>query len=747
LLISSCSNTKHLAAGQSLFAGSKVHIKDNGASAAVKKKLVTDLNGLVRPKPNSKLFGMRLKLSLYNMAGVPRKKKGLRHWLREKVGEPPVLASSVHLPSNKALMVNLLQNRGFFDGTVTAHFDTGKKKLTTAVFDVTTGPQYTILNSYFEKDSSKIARDIDSSFSKTLLKPGAPYDLDLIKGERTRIDEMLKEKGYYFFKADYLIVLVDSSIGNNKVNMYVKLKGHHITENAENQYDINNVFIYADYKLSGTNEDTGKDGKVAIGNFYVIDKNKAFKPIVFSRALTYQKGDKYKLDDQNASLSRLVNMGDFKFVKNRFDPISDSLLDVYYYLTPYPKKALTFQAGPNTQNDDRDGVNGSITWKNRNIFKGGEQLLIKLNGGFEAQVGGPVKEPDIYDLGAETDLSFPRFIVPFVDIRTDSRYLPRSIIKLKYDYESESDLLRINSYTASYGYDWKQGPHTEHQLYPINLTYVKTDTFATGGRRDSIGYLYGNLLFSGIILGPTYEYTYNSQVAGFQKVNSYYFDGLVDLSGNILGIAERADYNKNPQTLLGSTYAQYVKLQPDFRYYRRVSRAATVASRIMMGIGIPYGNSEQLPNIKQFWAGGNSDLRGFPSRLVGPGTFNEYSANYFEALGDMKLEGNVELRQALYKFISLGVFAEAGNIWLYHSNPLYPGGQFTPDFYKQLAADVGFGLRFDFKILLLRLDLGMPVRDPWITQDGGWVINDIKLEDPTWKRQNLVYNLAIGYPF
>ena len=171
----------------------------------------------------------------------------------------------------------------------------------------------------------------------------------------------------------------------------------------------------------------------------------------------------------------------------------------------------------------------------------------------------------------------------------------------------------------------------------------------------------------------------------------------------------------------------------------------------MVGVGIPYGNSSQLPNIKQFWAGGNSDLRGFPSRLVGPGTYNEYSiihtSQYIETLGDLKMEMNVELRQKIYKFLGLGLFAEAGNIWLYNDNPAFPGGAFSSNFYKELAADVGFGLRFDFKILLLRLDLGMPVRDPWLTENNGWVFNNINFNDRTWRRNNLVFNIAIGYPF
>ena len=748
LILNACSNSKHLPAGESLFKGSKVHINDNEASKKERKVLKTDLAGVVRPKTNSKTLGVRLKLSLYNLAGDTKKKKGIRPWLRNKVGEPPVLASSVHLNTNKDIMINLLQNRGFFHATASAKMETSKRKKSTAVFEITTGPQYTINKVFFRNDSSFISHKIDTNFSATLLTPDAPYNLDLIKAERARIDRSLKNQGFFYFRPDYVLVIVDSSIGNNKVNMYVQLKHKEIPEEAYRRYNINDIFLYANYKLRDNNEDTAKTGAVVVDGYNVIDSKKTFKPGIFPKLMIFEKGDEYNLDDQNTSLNRIVNMGVFKFVKNRFDPVSDSLLDVYYYLTPFPKKSLHFEIGALTQNDNRAGSEGSISWRNRNIFKGAEELLFKINGGFEAQYSGPVSQPDIYNLGAEVDLSFPRFVVPFFDIQTDSRFLPRSIIKLKYNYESESTLLRINSYTASYGYDWKEGPHKEHQLYPFNFTYVKTDTL---GNADKLNLLYGNLIFDGIILGPTYEFTYNSQGTGPQRMHSFFFDGLIDLSGNILGVAEHADYKTNPQTILGARYAQYVKLQPDFRYYLKLSSISTIAARLMGGVGIPYGNSDELPNIKQFWAGGNSDLRGFPSRLVGPGTFNEYSIyhtnNYIETLGDLKMEVNLELRQHLYKFLNAAIFYDAGNIWLYNSNPAFPGGKFTSDFYKELAADVGFGLRFDFKILILRLDLGMPVREPWVTNNSGWVLNQVDFSSSEWRKNNMVFNIAIGYPF
>lgn len=744
---SSCSNCRKLVGNDRLFKGSKVEIIDDVAPKKEEKVLRKDLAGLVRPRPNTKTMGMRMRLRAYMIAGETKKKKGIRAWLRNKVGEPPVLTGHVSLPRNLELMENHLANRGFFNAKISGTMVPSGKKKAYARFIVKTGRQYTINEVYFRKDSSEVWADIDSNFNQTLLKTGEPYNLDVIKAERVRIDRMLKEIGYYYFRPEYIMVVADSSIGNNKVNMYVRLKHREIPDEAYKKYHINDIYIFADYRLRGEGADSSTSGAVTVDDYSVIDHRKTFKPEIFDRAMIFEHGDLYSMDDQNTSLSRLVNMGTFKFVQNRFENKGDSLLDVYYYLTPYPKKSLRFEVGANTQNDNRAGSKGSISWKHRNTFRGAEEFLFKINGGFEAQYSGPVRQPTIYSFGAETSLAFPRFVVPFIDIVTPSRYLPRSVIKLKYNYEASARLLNITSYNASYGYDWKEGPHKQHQFYPFNLTYVRTDTLQGA---ENFNFIFSNLVFNGLIIGPTYEFTYNSSMGRSLK-HTLFFSGRVDLSGNILGIAQKADYPTNPQTLFGATYAQYVKLQPDFRHYYRISNSASFASRVMLGIGIPYGNSHAMPNIKQFWAGGNSDLRGFPSRLVGPGTFNEYDSSkgrrFIQNLGDLKFECNFELRKTIYKFLGAGIFAEAGNIWLYRNDPQFPGGTFSSQFYRELAADVGAGLRFDFKILLLRFDLGMPVRKPWLPDGDRWVIDEVRLEDPAWKKKNLIFNIAIGYPF
>ncbi|MBA3829651.1 MAG: BamA/TamA family outer membrane protein [Taibaiella sp.] len=747
VLMASCSNTKHLPAGDSLFTGGKINLKDKTVGKRTRKVLVEDMENAVRPRPNSSFLGIPFKLTLYNLGGSTTKKKGVKAWFH-KIGEPPVLGSKVDMAFNKAVLENMLQNRGFFYPSVKPTLVV-KHKRSKAVFDVTTGPQYTIRKVFFERDSSNVSKEIFNSKDHTLLDSGQSYNLTLVKAERDRIDKFLKEEGYYSFKSDYILVRADTGVGNHQVDLYVNLKFDEMPQEGYTAYTIDNVYVYPNYRLDGAAEDTSKEVAVEYKTYKIVDPEHKFNPRIFPENLEFAKGDIYNRTDQNVSLSRLINLGVFKYVKNSFreSPVSDTMLDVYYFLTPFPKYSIRFVVGGLTQNDNRAGSQVSVSWLDKNTFKGAELLQFKVNGGFEAQYSGAVSRPNIYNFGAEADLSFPRFEVPFFNIGSYSSYTPKTILKALYNYEFQSNLLRITSYTAAYGYDWKESSRKEHQLYPFNLTYVKTDTLGDPSR---LSLLYGNLVFNGIILGPTYEFTYNSQ-SGPLKTNNFYFDGLIDFSGNILGIAQKADYRSNPQSLFGAQYAQYMKIQSDFRYYLKLTSATTLASRLFTGVGHPYGNSFQLPNIKQYFSGGNSSLRGFPSRLVGPGTFNESNTSgtnhYIETLGDMKLEFSTEVRTNIYKFINGAIFYDAGNIWLYNDNPLFPGGKFTSNFYKELAVDIGAGLRFDFKILILRLDLGIPIREPWLPENNRWVINQINFGSSSWRKQNMILNIAIGYPF
>jgi outer membrane protein insertion porin family len=238
------------------------------------------------------------------------------------------------------------------------------------------------------------------------------------------------------------------------------------------------------------------------------------------------------------------------------------------------------------------------------------------------------------------------------------------------------------------------------------------------------------------------------------KTNTYYLNGKVGLSGNILGLLSGADsLAGKDKKIFNTDYNQYVKLEAELRYYHNINSTSKFAARFYAGTGLTYGNSTIMPYSQQFFIGGSNSLRGFKARSIGPGSFSPdqtitNSGGFLpDESGDIKLEANLEYRPKLFSIVYGALFVDAGNIWNLRSHNGLPGGAFGTNFLSQVAADAGFGLRFDFSVLILRTDLGFPIREPWLPAGQRWVIDKVNFFNGGWRSGNLVFNLAIGYPF
>jgi len=746
----SCSNTKYLPSNEALYIGAGIKMDSSDLSHKLNKKISSDLLTLVRPKTNSKILGLRIKLFAYNIAGNPKKQKSLRGWLKNKFGEPPVLAGDIDVNHNSKVLESYMQNKGYFQALVYGDTIIRNKKAK-AIYHIQSGIQYLIDTVTLVRDSSKPNKAIAADFSETLLQKRKPFDLDVIKLERIRIDADLKENGFYFFSPDYLIANADSSLGSHKVNLYVKTKKE-VPDEAQHPYDIKDVFIFANYSLRGSGNDTSRENAVHYKNFYLVDTMHLFKPGLFDEMLRFKPGDSYTRSDHNLTLSRLVNLGLFKFVKNRFEIAkgTDSpMLNTFYYLTPMPKKSLHTEIYGTSKSDNLIGTQLNLGWKNRNIFRGGEILSIDAYGGFEVQYSSNTQGYDTYHAGLDNKLAFPRFIIPFFNLNTTGAFVPKTNIELGYDFLNKIRLYTLNSFRGSFGYDWKENAQKEHRLNPIAITYVQPLN-VTQEYKDSA--LTNPTLLLAIqkqfILGSEYNFTYN-QLIGKQPANAIYFSQNLDLSGNIAGLLSGADTKKGKTVyLFGLDFSQYVRTESDFRYYHKEGMTVW-ANRIDIGFGYPYGNSTALPFIKQFFVGGTNSLRAFRSRSVGPGTYAPADQTNFlpDQSGDIKLEMNTELRAKLFSIVNGAIFVDAGNVWLYNADTARPGGQFSGQFLQQLAVGTGVGLRFDISILIVRLDVAFPLRKPYLPEGQRWVINQIDFGSGNWRSNNLVFNLGIGYPF
>lgn len=742
-MLMSCNTTKYVPEGDLLYTGGSVKVEDSLVSKKDRKALRNEMETMLRPKPNKKILGLRPKLFFYNLVNEPKKDKGFKYWIKYKLGEAPVLFSQVDLQYNADVLRNYSENNGYFK-TVVESDSTRRKDKASAEYVVQPKHQYTIKSVTFPTDSSEIAKNIRRVTRWSMLRPKRPYNLERIKLERQRIDARLKEKGYYYFSEDALLIEVDSTVGKYEVDLTVKLK-EDISDRAKEQFRINKIVVYPNFSINDSIASKEGDA-VKHRDFTIYDKENIFDPRIFDRTLYFEKDDLYNRTNHNLSLNRLVNLGTFKFVKNSFfvADTTGNYLDAYYYLTPLPKKSIRMEVLGKTNSANYTGTELNINWSNRNTFKGAELLSVSVFGGMEFQVSGQNNGFNVYRVGGETSLIWPRFISPF-KLKSGSGFVPKTKALLGYEFQQRDKLYSLNTFKGSFGYLWKENIKKEHELKVTEITYVSPMNITELYERqiDSFPAL-GRIVEKQLIFGPTYSYTYTNTMER-RKKNTMYFRGDAELAGTLAGLLTGADAS-DPKVFLNVPFSQFVKLQADFRFYHKLTRNSQIASRVIAGGAFAYGNSTNIPFIKQFFNGGTNSIRAFRARSIGPGSNPPETTGGFlpDQSGDIKLEFSTEYRAKIYSVVNGAVFLDAGNIW--NLNAKDENGapaddrNFSKKFYEEIAVGAGVGLRFDLSFLILRTDFAVPLRLPYGPVSERWQWDNINLKSG-------VFNLAIGYPF
>ncbi|WP_290791060.1 BamA/TamA family outer membrane protein [Flavihumibacter sp. UBA7668] len=740
----SCSSTRTVPEGDRLYTGTS--IKWEGKKPGQRKELEPDLISMSRPAPNRKFLGMPIRLWLYNLGNKPAG-KGLNHLLRNKWGEPPVLLSKAKPAYTAEVLTSYMEDNGFMQASVAHETKTKGSKKAAIQYEVNSGIRYKIRDVVFELDSSRLSKTILRSQEKSLLKEDRFYNLDRIKQERQRISNQVRQQGYYYFLPDYLLTEVDSNY-NGEVKLFIRYKDS-IPENAKRAFRMQSITLYPSYNLS---EDSlvRNAPEIDMGPYRVKDINDMFLPKIFSRYVLLKEDSLYRFRAHERTLERLMSLGTYKFVKTEIEEADSSRLRARFFMTPTPRRSLQVELNGNSKSNNFVGSQITISSLNRNWLKRANRFEVKLSGGFEWQVGGnQVDQANTrgYSLNGEVALNLPGIIVPFFKIRTSNAFIPRTRLSIGYELLSRPGLYNLNSFTLQQAYQWKTGRLTDHHLVPVSISYVLPTRISPAFEeilekdptlRQSIEKQF--------IIGSNYTVTYNN--VNKRRIHSVFLQGNLDAAGNVLGllIPKNSDGNK---TIGYQPFAQYLRLTGEVRHYWKLGRELQWVNRLLVGSGFSYGNNNSLPFVKQFMTGGSNSLRAFRARTLGPGSYRSETSTFAASeAGDIKLEFNTEFRFKLFSVVKGALFGDAGNIWLERENPekpgsAWPGGKFMND----LAVGAGIGVRIDASILIIRADLATPLRKPWLAAGQKWVLDQIRLGEPDWRRENLILNIAIGYPF
>ncbi|HKL36823.1 MAG TPA: BamA/TamA family outer membrane protein [Salegentibacter sp.] len=741
LIFQACNVKKFVPDGELLYTGAKISMESD---STIKKRsqLKAELESVLSPEPNSSFLGMQP--GLYFHYKAQRDNPGfINKFLNKKIGKEPVYASDVNPARIEDLLKNRLENRGFFYSNVvsTVNRKEEKKRMSVA-YSIDVPTPYTLEKYKLDSDSLKIYKEISNSIENSPLEDGMRFDLSTLKLERERIDRNLKSQGYYNFNSGFLIFEADTNqYEQKKFDLFLRLKKD-VPRGSIIPYKIHSVNIYPRYDV-GTDSATAKtryDGK----NFF--QKELFFKPKRLDPYILLEEGQLYDPETSRNTARRLGNIGAYKFVNINYREIdslsTDSLgiLETNIYLSPLKKRSLQAEIRAVTKSNGFTGPSLALGYTNRNLFKGGEILNITGDFGYEFQVGGGTQAGlNSIQLGLEGDLIFPRMLFP---VKLDEDYFSYSIPKTKaslgFDYLSRSELFTLGSVSARFGYLWNANRYVTHELNPVSVNYVNlgqtSDEFQD--ILDENPFLQ-NSFNQEFISGLTYSFIYNGLIDE-NKTHQFFLNSTLDIAGNLVDVIS-GNGEEEPQTFLGLRYAQYAKVDVDFRYHLKTGRDSKIASRLFAGYGLPYGNSDVLPFTKQYFAGGPYSVRAFNIRSLGPGTYNPPNDDgaFFDQAGNIRLEANVEYRFPLFPYLYGAVFADAGNVWYTGENSTLEGGEFSKNFMNELGIGTGFGLRVDIQSFVIRVDLAAPLHDPALPEGERWEFD----------YANPVLNFAIGYPF
>ncbi|NNC84131.1 MAG: BamA/TamA family outer membrane protein [Flavobacteriales bacterium] len=800
LFSSACSPTKRLSEGEYLLDKNEIHAQGLKVSK-------DELNEIIRLQPNRKILPWtRFHLHMYNIPSDERLAKARRRknerlakknaeraekgkppkgpgktkweWLKEVVGEPPVILDTALVRSSTRQLSTYLVKKGYFVNTVRDSIVLRpNKQMATVHYLFDWEPPYRIDSIEVVVEDEKLERLVDAAFKFKHVSPGHRFNVDALSKDRNRLNRIIRDNGYFLFSKEYISYEVDSTQAGRKVDLTLRVENplaqtEGDTLNHHKRFKIGRV-IYRYEGAPETMQDTIVDGGYYfIGTAYYPLKTKVLTQNTFIRPDTY-----YSQSDVELTYRRLTGLSAMSHLSINIEEYGE-YLDVFITLKPARRQSLALETqGTNT--GGFLGIEGDLVYRHRNIFRGSETMEIRLNGGLQAQALITESNTSTEDIDADNtrfntlefgpslSFRFPKFLLPIAQESFAKSANPSTLITASYNFQDRPDFTR-NLLSTQFGYEWKESATKTHQINPLEISVIQIDNSEEfQARLDELNDQFlSDAYRDHFITASTYTFTYNEQNEPKGK-NLFYFNGHAELGGNILrsiySLSGQEEDSTGAYSIFGIRFSHYVKGQTDVRFYRILDSKRTVATRFAVGVGVPLTNLNVLPFSESFFGGGANGLRAWQARTIGPGGFFEPVVTY-DKIGDIIIETNVEYRFNLIDYLDGAFFVDVGNIWLLEPDELRPEGDFAFDrFLSEMAFGVGTGLRIDFNYFLIRFDLAAQFKDPSLAPGERWIFQDKDQYNALIEEYNaglepgstmlrpynlqLNFNLGIGYPF
>lgn len=759
LVVSSCNATKHVPDGKYLLNKVRIEVDDNSFN----KK---ELKNYLRQTPNHEILGgVKFQLAIYNWSGKDST-KWYNKWVR-KLGQPPVIYDPSLTEASKSQLRLALINKGYMDATVEADTVSKGKKMQVD-YRIKAGEPHYINSLEYEIPDDTIRSLIFQDSTKLLLKEKALFDRNVMEQERVGIADRLRYNGYFGFSKDYITYTADTTENSKAVDLVLKVKPPY--QNRIEGYEVHEPFyIRKVYVITDFDPSTEKQlsnyrllpSEEYKGVNIIYGEEKYLRANIIDDNCFIKVGEKYNSTDVDRTYQSFGRLGILKYINISFETVVREdgrlMLDAFILLTKGKSQTVSVSLeGTNSEGDLGFGI--ATTYQHRNIARGSETLSAKFGINYESISGdmSGLINNRYAEYSGEVNINFPKFIFPFLKKSFRQKIRANTEFGTSFTYQERPEYTRVIA-GAGWKYKWtERGSMINHvfDLLDINYVYLpkKTDSFLDEIAPDNplLRYSYEDHFI--MRTGYSFYYTNKQNTTGIgnfvYQPNIYTFRAGIETAGNLLfGISRLSKQKKDPNAqaykIFGIQYSQYVKLNADYSLNHSFDRRNSLVFHIGAGVAIPYGNTTILPFEKRFYAGGANSVRGWSVRTLGPGSYNANNSvsSFMEQCGDIRLDMNVEYRAKLFWVFELAAFIDAGNVWTIRYYENQPGGEFKlNEFYKQIAAAYGLGLRMNFNYFLLRLDCGMKAFNPAKGQER------VPLIHPDFKRDFAVH-FSIGYPF
>jgi hypothetical protein len=747
LLLAGCQGLKHVTPEDPLFTGSEIVF--TAPPEEDPKGAALELAGVVEPSPNTTFLRMRPRLAIHNLFKEPKEKgKGFRNTMRYKVGEAPVRLSALPLADIDAALVNRMNNRGYFAASA-SHAIINHGRRAQVVFTVVPGPVHRI-RSVVHGDtvaaSDTLIEQLRLAAPGTLLRSGDAYSLMAVRAERDRVVAELRNDGYYHLSNEDLEFAVDTSMGGQWADLRLRPSREAALADLRRHY-LRRVEVHGDFEPEAPVLDS-----TVVDDLHYVNYFGSFRPTTITRAVFLKPGQPYSLKRTERTQGFLGSYGTFSGVRVTYeqDSLHPGFLNAKVLATPLKRYSLFSEFSLTAKSNNFSGPGLKAGWKDRDLFRGGEQLTIDGTGRFEAQLGSQ-GTTTAYEIVLNAGLRIPRLLL-LQGWKLGGPFTAFTNFNANYGLYRRIGLYGMLTSSGTFSYSWRSDARTWHQLDVLDVSrnepyYTSPEFQVFLDENPAIKRSFEEQF----IVGSGYSYSHTTQ-EGKEDRNWWWYSAGIDGSGNFLSGLKAITQAERPEggyTLFGQTFAQYLRVRTEVRSTQQVGgHGASIAGRLLASSGYSYGNSTVMPYVKQFYSGGPSSVRAFRARSIGPGSYApppDQSDNVLvDQVGDIRLEANLEYRFPIAGYVKGAFFADAGNVWLLRDDPQRPGGKFEwSKVLDEMALGAGFGVRVDVEIIVLRIDLAMPLRRPDLSTGDRWTFDDL---DPQ-VQDNAILNIAIGYPF